>query len=221
MCRRAAGMTDRGRPRAAGSSGEMLEERDDARYPGVHGVAGAGGVGHYPDNDQDRHDDAEDPLKHRSRLPTRGRTAPYRVLRRAALEHADGNRSSDRLVLIMPTLDGNIRVRNDIVTFRTPRKSPERRSQCMRRACRVLSRGHENHSRAGPRSPRGCRRHAQGPGAGARPVAGRVPARPADAGGGHAAGRGRDGRYRGARSSQFTMDDLRTSGAMANGDAGP
>src|SRR5450755_4635584 len=107
-------------------SGEMLEERDDPSNPAVYGIASAGWVGHYPDNHQDRHDDAEDPLKHRSRLPTRGRTAPHRVLRRAALEHADGNRSSDRLVLIMPTLGGNIRVRNDTVTFRTPRKPPER-----------------------------------------------------------------------------------------------
>lgn len=40
---------------------QMTEEGKEAGNPAMHGVTGCGRVGHYPDNDQDRYDEADEP----------------------------------------------------------------------------------------------------------------------------------------------------------------
>lgn len=48
------------------ASGQMVEEREDAGDPAVHGVTGCGGVRDDPNDDQHPDDDPEDPLQQRS-----------------------------------------------------------------------------------------------------------------------------------------------------------
>jgi hypothetical protein len=40
---------------------QVTEEREKASNPAVHSVTGRGRVGYYPDNDQDRYNDANEP----------------------------------------------------------------------------------------------------------------------------------------------------------------
>jgi hypothetical protein len=87
-----------GRARRTSAACQVLEERDDARNPAVHGAARARGVGQNPDDDQDDDDPTYD-LRYQviCLLPAKGhltRTTRLRITTRWVTQNEQRNRAA-------------------------------------------------------------------------------------------------------------------------------